>query len=382
MRIALLMERLEPARGGAEAYGAAWAAWLAAQGATVRVVTLVPFKRAAWPAKPDSIQVVSLPERGGGVIEEGRRLEALARQDSDLLHDFGAGLGGDLFQPLFGLRATTQAAERRSLGWRGAWRTWKRRQRRRELRQLEAAQVAGGGLLIACSRRVAADFRSTYALPEECIRLLPNTIDNRRFTPATAAQRLAARIALGLPSQGTIFLQVAHNFRLKGVPTAIAALARLRGQVPPVRLLVVGRGPDRRTFRKLARRLGVADRVHLLGALPDAGLAFQAADAMVHPAYFDSGSLVSQEAMAAALPLAISVEDGTAELITDGVQGWLIRDPADVGEVAFQMKRLLDPGLRGAMGAQARVLMLHYERRDAFRRLLGYAEEALARRRG
>ena len=63
------------------------------------------------------------------------------------------------------------------------------------------------------------------------------------------------------------------------------------------------------------------------------------------------------------------------------MQGWLIRDPADPGDVAFQMKRLLDPGLRGALAAQARVLALHNERDVAFARLLGFAEEALRRRR-
>lgn len=381
MRITLLLERLEPARGGAEAYAASWAAWLAAQGVAVGVATLFPFAESAWLAKPPQVTVRSLDRLGSDVVENARRLEALARQDGGLLHDFGAGLGGDLFQPLFGLRATAQRGERQALGLRGSLRYFRRHARRRELQRLEAAQVAGGGLLIACSRRVASDFGTAHGLDESRLRLLPNAIDSRGLSPATPAQRAAARIALGLPSDGTVFLQVAHNFRLKGVATAIRALARLRGQQPAVHLLVVGRGPDRRTFRKLARRLGIADRVHLAGALPSAQIAFQAADALVHPALYDACSLVSLEALAAGLPLALSAEDGSSELITDGVQGWLIRDPRDVGEVAFQMKRLLDPGLRGAMGAQARVLALHSERRDAFRRLLGFAEEAAARRR-
>ncbi len=381
MRITLLVERLEPARGGAEAYAASWAAWLATQGVQVGVATLFPFSESDWLSKPPQVTVRSLDRLGGDVVESARRLEALARHEGGLLHDFGAGLGGDLFQPLFGLRATAQRAERQAFGLRGRLRYWQRLARRHELRRLEAAQIAGGGLLVACSRRVAADFGAAYGLGEERVRLLPNAIESRGFSPATPSQRAAARIALGLPSDGTLFLQVAHNFRLKGVATSIRALARLRGQQPPVHLLAVGRGPDRRTFRKLARRLGVADRVHLPGALAAAQLAFQAADAMVHPTRYDAGSLVSLEALAAGLPLAISVEDGSSELITDGVQGWLIRDPEDVGEVAFQMKRLLDPGLRGAMGAQARVLALHSERRDAFRRLLGFAEEAAARRR-
>ena len=56
------------------------------------------------------------------------------------------------------------------------------------------------------------------------------------------------------------------------------------------------------------------------------------------------------------LPVAISCRDGASGLMTDGVQGWLIQDPADAGEISFRLKELIDPGRREAMGAQGRVL--------------------------
>ena len=52
MRIAVTLERLEPARGGLEAYAAAWLAWLCATGVSALAVTLRPFEPAAWPGLP------------------------------------------------------------------------------------------------------------------------------------------------------------------------------------------------------------------------------------------------------------------------------------------------------------------------------------------
>ena len=382
MRIAITLERLEPARGGLEAYAAAWAAWLSGEGVAPVIVTLWPFQSESWPERPSGLEVRSLAGASGDVLVDAARLEAAARAGTDLVHDFGAGFGSDLFQPLFGLRASGQAGERRALGWRTIAQDLRRIRRRRALRALEARQIASRPLLVACSRRVAEDFRRVHGVAEAELRVLPNAVDSGRYRPADAAGRQAARAALGLPGEGTLFLQVAHNFRLKGVATAIRALARLKEQGLDARLAVAGRGPDPQPFARLAAGLGVGRCVHFLGALDETATAFRAADALLHPAYYDACSLVALEALAAGLPLAISVADGAAELVTDGVQGWLIRDPADAGEVAFQMKRLLDPGLRGAMAAQARVLALHNERAAAFRRLLGFAEEALRRRRG
>lgn len=376
LRINLVLERLEPARGGLEAYAAAWAEWLLVQG-----VAVAAFTRFAgdWPDRPAGLALATLGPAGGGLLAEATRLERAAREAGGLLHDFGAGLGGDLFHPLFGLRATAQAAERRGLGWPGLGHSLRREPRRLALRRLEARQLASRPLLVACSQRVARDFQRRYGLAAQDVAVLPNAVPSAHYRPADAARRAAARAALGLPDDAPLFLQVAHNFRLKGVATAIRALAHLAGQGLAARLAIVGRGPDPAPMRALAAALGVGERVHLLGVLEDTRLAYAAADALVHPTLYDACSLVALEALAAGLPLAISVEDGASELITDGVQGWLIRRPGDHREVAFQMKRLLDPGLRGAMAAQARVLALHGEREAAFRRLLALAEARLSR---
>jgi len=101
-----------------------------------------------------------------------------------------------------------------------------------------------------------------------------------------------------------------------------------------------------------------------------------AADALLHPTFYDACSLACLEAWASGLPVVVSREDGASSLLTEGVQGWVVRDPGDAREIAFRMKELLDPGRREAMGAQARVLAEHNDAADAFQRLEALCRDA------
>jgi UDP-glucose:(heptosyl)LPS alpha-1,3-glucosyltransferase len=302
---------------------------------------------------------------------------AAAALSPDIVHDFGAGLGGDVLHPVAGGRAAAEAGELRSLdpARRLKWRFTPSRRRGRALwHDLERRQFRHpGGIVVACSDLVARDLQLAGADPSN-IRTLYNAVDPQRFAPVPPAQKSAWRQALGVPADGVLFLQVAQNFRLKGVASAIRAVALLSRQGIGCRLAVAGRGPDLDSYRRLAACLGIDDRCHFLGAVADTAPVYAAADALVHPAFYDSCSLASLEAWASGLPVAISCRDGASGLLTEGVQGWLIQDPADVGEISFRLKELIDPGRREAMGAQARVLAEHNTADASFRRL-----EALCR---
>jgi UDP-glucose:(heptosyl)LPS alpha-1,3-glucosyltransferase len=223
---------------------------------------------------------------------------------------------------------------------------------------------------------VADDLVQLSGVAPARIRLLYNAVDCRRFVPTPSGARAALRSAQGWPVSGTLFLQVAHNFRLKGVASTLKAVARLAGQGFDLHLAVAGRGPNPDEYRRLAASLGISDRVRFLGAIADIRPLLAAADALVHPAFYDACSLACLEAWASGLPVAVSGEDGASGLMTDGVQGWLIRDPGDAAEITFHMKQLLDPGWREAMGAQARVLARHNDAAIAFRRLEALCREA------
>jgi UDP-glucose:(heptosyl)LPS alpha-1,3-glucosyltransferase len=374
MKIALLLQRFDPLGGGLERYAADWAGWLCDRGHDVHIVT------GSGENAPIGIALHAVGGLRDDPLDQAHRLaERAAALKPDIVQDFGDGLGSDVFQPLGGARAAARAGELAALDplrriKRHLSARWRRRGR--AMLKLERWQVRGPGTtIIACSQRVSDDLvRLSGAAPSR-IRIIYNAVDCQHLRPATPAARLAARSSLGLPTAGTLFLQVAHNFRLKGVASSLKAIARLAGEGLDCALAVAGEGPNLEAYRKLAGSLGAAGHVYFLGPVDDMRTLFAAADALVHPAFYDACSLACLEALACGLPVAVSRADGASGLLTHGVQGWLIDDPVNPKEIAFRMTQLLDPGLREAMGAQARVLAEHNDRADAFRRLEALCEE-------
>jgi glycosyltransferase involved in cell wall biosynthesis len=103
---------------------------------------------------------------------------------------------------------------------------------------------------------------------------------------------------------------------LKGFVLALHALASLPEELD-VSYEIVGDGPQRAELEALAARLGIADRVQFLGALPHAETvaAVRRAEAMVFPA-FDAGGMVVIEALATGLPVICLDTAGPGESVT------------------------------------------------------------------
>jgi glycosyltransferase involved in cell wall biosynthesis len=81
---------------------------------------------------------------------------------------------------------------------------------------------------------------------------------------------------------------------------------------------------------------------------------YAAADVYVGPSLEDTFAQPPAEAMACGLPVITSATNGTAEIMTDGVDGLIIQDPTDVVGLASRIRTLYnDPALRQRLGAQA-----------------------------
>lgn len=170
---------------------------------------------------------------------------------------------------------------------------------------------------------------------------------------ASDATKQHARTQLGLPLEGICLLLVGNDYRKKGLPSLLQALAELPAEVF---LVVVGKPEQTAEFRARASSLGVAQRVFFLGAMDQVDPAYQAADVLVHPTLEDTFAMVVLEAMAHGLPVVVSAERycGIAGLLTDGVNVLLLDDPQDGGKLGALLRGLLaDPSLRQKLGSAA-----------------------------
>ena len=168
----------------------------------------------------------------------------------------------------------------------------------------------------------------------------------------------ALRARLGLRGRRVV-LYGGRLDRLKGGLELVRALERVRRDHPGTVLLTVGEALPgfHEEMVALARRLGLPDLLVSTGWLTgdDLAAAYRLADVAASPSLcFESFGLVNLEAMAAGRPVVASMWGGPADVVVDGVTGFLV-NPLQVGVLAERIGRLLaDPALAAAMGEAGR----------------------------
>lgn len=204
------------------------------------------------------------------------------------------------------------------------------------------------GYVIAVSQRIADDLRTLYHAKMP-MRVIYHGVDLQTFTPEQRpGVRDSVRGACGIADHEMAFLFVGDM--RKGGRQCIQALSRL----PSGKLLFVSRS-SHEPFRTMAAELGVTDRVLFLGATREVAKYYAAADALLLPTHYDSFAMVVTEAMASALPVVVSRQAGAAELIENGVNGFVLEDFNGCAELAEKMARLTtDRALALRLGAAAR----------------------------
>lgn len=193
-----------------------------------------------------------------------------------------------------------------------------------------------------------------------------NGVDVERFEAAAADRRrlLELRAQLGLPDGAPVVGFVGRFTRDKGIAELVEAFTRISGELPEVRLLVVGDFeagdpvPD-----ELAERLRRNPRVALPGFVPDTAPYYPLMEVLALPSHREGFPNAPLEAAAAGVPTVGFDATGTVDAVVHGRTGTLV--PAGDSEALAQalLAYLRDPELRRRDGEAART-----RARRAFRR--------------
>ena len=233
--------------------------------------------------------------------------------------------------------------------------------------------------LAAVSSLVAEQMKRHFRRSD--VRVIRHGVDAERLSPShKLGLRASARQQFGLHPEDFALLHIGNDWKVKGLDGLLCALRALYDL--PWKLLVVGtdsRGPFERTIGDF----GLSDRVSFLATSPDVLQFYAAADAYVGPSLQDSYGLPVVEAMSCGLPVISSSRAGVSEIIENGVNGLVLRDPSDPHEISFAIRSLIsNPELCLKLGEQARLTALNETWDRNAQATWDWLNEALRRKRG
>ena len=208
------------------------------------------------------------------------------------------------------------------------------------------------------------------------ITTIPTGID---VTPFQRADGQTIREKRGW-GDNIVLITLGRLAKEKSFDTVIKAAALILKKRDGIRLVIVGDGMEEKNLQKLARELGIANKVEFTGTIPfeQVPLYLKAADIFCFASVTETQGLVTMEAMAAGLPVVAVAATGTSDTVEHGIDGLLTEnDPLALAEGIELIINNEDLRRRLKEGAKAKLDWLDI-RRQAQRTLEVYrqAQEA------
>jgi glycosyltransferase involved in cell wall biosynthesis len=169
--------------------------------------------------------------------------------------------------------------------------------------------------------------------------------DPEQFHPSRDKGRLRSRWGV---AQAPLMITVARLVPHKGQDMGIEALARLHGEFPDLRYVLVGTGQDESRLRALASQRGVSERVIFAGALSDDELSEAYATSTVYVGFsrldkrinVEGFGISFVEASASGIPVVAGDSGGVRSAVRDGETGWVV-GPTDIPAMVQHISSLL-----------------------------------------
>ncbi|HET9778523.1 MAG TPA: glycosyltransferase [Propionibacteriaceae bacterium] len=202
--------------------------------------------------------------------------------------------------------------------------------------RVEVAVAGAADRIVATATEEVREL-ALLGVPSSKVSVVPCGIDLEHFTPASTTNASPS-----VPKRSCRYrlLSVGRLVPRKGYEIMIEALTWL----PETELLIAGGAssdatpePEHDRLVTIAERLGVSDRVRLVGQIDRADMPglLRSADLVVCSPWYEPFGIVPLEAMACGVPVVASAVGGMLDTVVDGVTGMLVtpRDPVALAEV-------------------------------------------------
>ncbi|MDN5940233.1 MAG: glycosyltransferase, partial [Salinisphaera sp.] len=183
--------------------------------------------------------------------------------------------------------------------------------------------------VVTVCEKARAHFLQLRLVEARKLSVIPNGIRVGRFTPTSDSARQKLVADLGMPANTRLAGSVGRLNRIKDPATLIRAFAALQRHQSDSALLLIGKGPLQQELKALIAKEGMQHHIRLLGDRSDVPDLLSGLDMFVMASVSEGYSMALLEACAAGLPIVATAVGGNAEIVHEGINGYLVpaRDP-------------------------------------------------------
>lgn len=333
MKLAFLIFKYYP-YGGLQRDCLRLAKFCADQGHEVQIMTM------QWQGEqPDNLKVKIIPKRG---FSNHQRAVNFANDVRPLLSGFDKVIGFDRMPHLDFYFAGDLCFAKNAREKHGSWFRFTRRYRNFCCLEKHVFQEGLKTKIFVLTEFVKNTYQEYYHTEESRFILIPPGIQPPQNSFATIqANKEKYQQQLGFKGQFNV-LQVGSDFKRKGVDRSIRAIAALPPElISQTHLTILGRG-EAGSYEKLAKQLNIAEHIHFLGTKDNITVYMQAADLLIHTAYFETAGMVLVEALTFGLPVLVTESCGYAFHIARANAGIIVKTPFSQPLLNESLQMILD----------------------------------------
>jgi len=186
-------------------------------------------------------------------------------------------------------------------------------------------------VVTAVSNSLRSDTYALFDIKKE-IKVIPNFVDIQKFKKQ---QKDHFKKAI-CPNGEKLMIHISNFRKVKRVQDVISVFCKVRQKIP-VKLLLVGDGPERSEMEKMTRETCSIQDVRFLGKMSNVEEILSVCDVFIMTSEQESFGLAALEAMACEVPLISTNVGGLTELNEDGVTGYA----CDVGDIEDMVEKTL-----------------------------------------